>query len=271
MEGWRHFVSMGLSDFVIFAENFAKRSRIFLFEWIIWFFLTFFSVFKLHKIYCNICNLWPCKHSYLCASTMGSSVIINYRKEKKAKDVVKLSNFTSIRASVFCRSGSILVILYSLDCVITRYSWLFLERFIEHYNILKRSLDFKVCPGHGKCEKQWNWTIVSISRSAIHEKEFLGLERFENIKSSSLLKQIVQNSKEKKKVVSSQTQKRVLERIMDHIKMLYSWINVTNVVYTSLNMCVTNFQLKPCWYENWTRMMMTGWGIVKTWLFFGGH
>lgn len=129
MEGWRHFVSMGLSDFVIFAENFAKRSRIFLFEWIIWF-LTFFSVFKLHKIYCNICNLWPCKHSYLCASTMGSSVIINYRKEKKAKDVVKLSNFTSIRASVFCRSGSILVILYSLDCVITRYSWLFLERFI---------------------------------------------------------------------------------------------------------------------------------------------
>ena len=201
MEGWRHFVSMGLSDFVIFAENFAKRSRIFLFEWIIWFFWTFFSVFKLHKIYCNICNLWPCKHSYLCASTMGSSVIINYRKEKKAKDVVNLSNFTSIRASVFCRSGSILVILYSLDCVITRYSWLFLGRFIEHYNILKRSLDFKVCPGHGKCEKQWNWTIVSISRSAIHEKEFLGLERFENIKSSSLLKQIVQNSKEKKKVL----------------------------------------------------------------------
>lgn len=164
-------------------------------------FLTFFSVFKLHKIYCNICNLWPCKHSYLCASTMGSSVIINYRKEKKAKDVVKLNNFTSIRASVFCRSGSILVILYSLDCVITRYSWLFLERFIEHYNILKRSLDFKVCPGHKKCEKQWNWTIVSISRSAIHEKEFLGLERFENIKSSSLLKQIYKIVKRKKKVL----------------------------------------------------------------------
>ena len=54
------------------------------------------------------------------------------------------------------------------------------------------------------------------------KKNFLGLERFENIKSSSLLKQIVQNSKEKKKGVSSQIQKRVLERIMDHIKILYS-------------------------------------------------
>lgn len=232
-------------------------------------FLTFFSVFKLHKIYCNICNLWPCKHSYLCASTMGSSVIINYRKEKKAKDVVKLSNFTSIRASVFCRSGSILVILYSLDCVITRYSWLFLERFIEHYNILKRSLDFKVCPRHKKCEKQWNWTIVSISRSAIHEKEFLGLERFENIKSSSLLKQIVQNSKEKKKGVSSQIQKRVLERIMDHIKILYSWINVTNVVYTSLNMCVASFHWNPVGM----RIGQEWWWLVKALLkpdFFSG-
>lgn len=53
-------------------------------------------------------------------------------------------------------------------------------------------------------------------------QQSIGLERFENIKSSSLLKQIVQNCKEKKKGVSSQIQKRVLERIMDHIKILYS-------------------------------------------------
>lgn len=125
----------GVKWFCYICGKFCKKVENFLFEWIIWFFWIFFLVFKFYKIYCNICNLWFCKYFYLCVLIMGSLVIINYRKEKKVKDVVKLSNFISIRVFVFCRFGLILVILYFLDCVIIRYSWLFLERFIEYYNI----------------------------------------------------------------------------------------------------------------------------------------